>query len=40
MQIPYRDFQYLHAEIKTDLISTDNRPRMMRRKLKIILIIN
>ena len=34
MQIPYRDFQYLHTEIKTDSINTDNQPRMMRRKLK------
>ena len=37
MQIPYRDFQYLHIEIKTDLVYTDNQAGMMQKKMKVIL---
>ncbi len=37
MQIPYRDFQYLHIEIKNDLIFTDNQAGMMQKKLRVIL---
>ena len=39
MQIPYRDFQYLHTDFKTDSITTDNQPGMIKKKLKNILFI-
>jgi penicillin-binding protein 1A len=39
MQIPYRDFQYLHTDFKTDSITSDNQPRMIKKKLKNILFI-
>ena len=39
MQIPYRDFQYLHIEIKNDPVNTDNQTGMMKKELKNILSI-
>ncbi len=39
MQIPYRDFQYLHTDFKNDSITTDNQPGMIKKKLKNILFI-
>ena len=37
MQIPYRDFQYLHIEIKNDPVNTDNQTEMMQKILKPLL---
>jgi hypothetical protein len=34
MQIPYRDFQYLHTDFKNDSITTDNQPGMIKKNLK------
>jgi penicillin-binding protein 1A len=39
MQIPYRDFQYLHIDFKTDSITSDNQGGMMKKKLKKFLVI-
>jgi hypothetical protein len=39
MQIPYRDFQYLHTDFKNDSITTDNQPGMVKKMLKNILFI-